>query len=63
MRRFRSPLCWKKGAASHVHLSALPFVKHVKDELAQLGKDYLNRDVGIIGISANEQLRMMHQSR
>jgi len=28
-------------------------VKHVKDELAQLGKDYVNRDVGIVGISSN----------
>lgn len=31
-----------------------PFVKHVKDELAQLGKDYVNRNVGIVGISAND---------
>lgn len=31
-----------------------PFVKHVKDELAQLGKDYVNRDVGVVGISAND---------
>jgi peroxiredoxin len=31
-----------------------PFVKHVKEELAQLGKDYVNRDVGIVGISAND---------
>lgn len=31
-----------------------PFVKHVKHELAQLGKDYINRNVGIVGISAND---------
>lgn len=31
-----------------------PFVKHVKDELAQLGQDYVSRDVGIVGISAND---------
>jgi peroxiredoxin len=31
-----------------------PFVKHVKEELAQLGKDYVNRDVGIVAISAND---------
>lgn len=31
-----------------------PFVKHIKDELAQLGKDYVNRGVGIVGISAND---------
>lgn len=31
-----------------------PFVKHIKDELTQLGKDYVKRDVGIVGISAND---------
>lgn len=31
-----------------------PFVKHIKQELAQLGKDYVNRNVGIVGISAND---------
>lgn len=31
-----------------------PFVKHVQDELANLGKDYINRDVGIVAISAND---------
>lgn len=31
-----------------------PFVKHVQDELANLGKDYTNRDVGIVAISAND---------
>ena len=31
-----------------------PFVKHIKDELTQLGKDYVNREVGIVGISAND---------
>ena len=31
-----------------------PFVKHVKEELGRLGKDYVNRDVGIVGISAND---------
>ncbi len=31
-----------------------PFVKHVKEELARLGKDYVNRDVGIVAISAND---------
>ena len=31
-----------------------PFVKHIKDELTQLGKDYVSRDVGIVGISAND---------
>ena len=30
-----------------------PFVKHVKQELAQLGQDYVPQDVGIVAISAN----------
>ncbi len=31
-----------------------PFVKHVKDELAQIGKDYGDRPLGIVAISAND---------
>lgn len=31
-----------------------PFVKHVQDELAKLGKDYAARNVGIVAISAND---------
>ncbi|MBD0262057.1 MAG: thioredoxin family protein [Tolypothrix sp. Co-bin9] len=31
-----------------------PFVKHIKAELAQLGKDYIPRDLGIVAISAND---------
>ncbi|KAF3883712.1 MULTISPECIES: thioredoxin family protein [Nostocales] len=31
-----------------------PFVKHVKQELAQLGKDYLSKDLAIVAISAND---------
>ena len=31
-----------------------PYVQHVKQELAQLGKDYANKDVGIVAISAND---------
>ncbi len=31
-----------------------PFVKHIQDELAQLGKDYANSDLGIVAISAND---------
>ncbi len=31
-----------------------PFVKHIKDELAQLSKDYVNCNLGIIAISAND---------
>lgn len=31
-----------------------PFVKHVKKELAQLGKDYINNGLGIVAISTND---------
>ncbi|MGK7874794.1 MAG: thioredoxin family protein [Xenococcaceae cyanobacterium] len=31
-----------------------PFVKHVKQELAQIGKDYANKELGIVAISAND---------
>ncbi|MFM2061324.1 MAG: hypothetical protein RLZZ507_994 [Cyanobacteriota bacterium] len=31
-----------------------PFVKHIQTELAQLGKDYFNTDLGIVAISAND---------
>ena len=31
-----------------------PYVKHVQGELARLGKDYADNDVGIVGISAND---------
>ncbi|MEB3828739.1 thioredoxin family protein [Phormidium sp. CCY1219] len=30
-----------------------PFVKHVQDELAAIGKDYSNSNLGIVAISAN----------
>jgi peroxiredoxin len=32
-----------------------PFVKHVQDELARLGRDYAGGDVGIVAISANDE--------
>ncbi|MDA2939097.1 thioredoxin family protein, partial [Acidobacteria bacterium AH-259-A15] len=31
-----------------------PYVKHVQEELARLGKDYNNKEVGVVGISAND---------
>jgi peroxiredoxin len=31
-----------------------PYVQHVKEELARLGRDYGARGVGIVGISAND---------
>lgn len=31
-----------------------PFVKHIKEELVQLGLDYFTSDLGIVAISAND---------
>ena len=31
-----------------------PFVKHVKDELSRLGRDYAAKDIGIVAISSND---------
>jgi peroxiredoxin len=31
-----------------------PYVQHIKKELAKLGKDYANKDIGMVGISAND---------
>ena len=31
-----------------------PFVKHVQDELANLGKEYVSQNVGIVAISSND---------
>ncbi len=34
-----------------------PYVQHVKEELARLGKDYAGKSVGIVAISANDAAR------
>ena len=34
--------------------SHCPYVKHVQTELAQLGKDYLEKSLGIVAISSND---------
>ena len=31
-----------------------PFVQHVKKEIAKIGKDYQNKNIGIVAISAND---------
>jgi peroxiredoxin len=31
-----------------------PYVKHIQDQLAQLGRDYQNTDLGIVAISSND---------
>ena len=30
-----------------------PYVQHIKDELTRLGRDYANREVGIVAISVS----------
>jgi len=35
-------------------VSLLPFVKHIKEELARLGHDYAARDIAIVAISSND---------
>ena len=31
-----------------------PYVQHVKEELARLGRDYAKQDIGIVAISSND---------
>jgi peroxiredoxin len=31
-----------------------PFVQHIKEELARIGRDYAKREVGIVAVSAND---------
>lgn len=31
-----------------------PYVKHVQDELARLGRDYAEKDIGIVAINSND---------
>lgn len=31
-----------------------PYVQHVQDEISKIGKDYQNKDIGIVAISAND---------
>jgi len=44
----------KKGLLVMFICPHCPFVKHVQDELARLGRDYHDRDVAIIAISSND---------
>jgi hypothetical protein len=32
-----------------------PFVRHVQDEIARIGRDYAGNGVGIVAISANDE--------
>jgi thiol-disulfide isomerase/thioredoxin len=47
----------KQGAAAHLVMficNHCPFVKHVADELAAIGRDYLPKDVDIVAINSND---------
>ena len=44
----------KKGLLVMFICQHCPFVKHVQSQLAQLGQDYLDQNLGIVAISAND---------
>jgi peroxiredoxin len=44
----------KKGMVVMFICNHCPYVRHVRDELARFGMDYLNTDLGIVAISAND---------
>lgn len=44
----------KKGLLVMFICRHCPYVKHVQDQLAQIGKDYQDKDIGIVAISAND---------
>ena len=44
----------KKALLVMVICQHCPFVKHVQNELAKLGQDYVNKGLGIVAISAND---------
>ena len=46
-----------EGAAATVIMficNHCPFVKHIREELARLGRDYIGRNVSIVGINSND---------
>jgi peroxiredoxin len=44
----------KKGLLVMFICHHCPFVKHIKEELARLGRDYASSDLAIVGISSND---------
>jgi peroxiredoxin len=51
----RSAAIGQKGLLAMFICRHCPFVKHVQDELARIGRDYSGRGVGIVAISANDE--------
>ncbi len=50
----RKDVAGPKGMLAMFICRHCPFVKHVQDELAKIGRDYAGRGVGIVAISAND---------
>jgi peroxiredoxin len=51
----RKDVAGPKGMLAMFICRHCPFVKHVQDELAKLGRDYAKTGVGIVAISANDE--------
>ena len=50
----RKDVAGPKGMLAMFICRHCPFVKHVQDELARIGRDYAGRGVGIVAISSND---------
>ena len=51
----RKDVVGPKGMLAMFICRHCPFVKHVQDELAKLGRDYAKSGVGMVAISANDE--------
>lgn len=50
----RAEAAGPKGMLAMFICRHCPFVKHVQDEIAKIGRDYAGRGVGIVAISSND---------
>lgn len=50
----RSDFLGKKGLLVVFLCNHCPYVKHIADQLKQIGDDYLPQDIAIVGISSND---------
>jgi peroxiredoxin len=51
----RADVAGPKGMLAMFICRHCPFVKHVQEELAKIGRDYASSGVGIVAISANDE--------
>jgi peroxiredoxin len=51
----RADVAGPKGMLAMFICRHCPFVKHVQEELAKIGRDYAKSGVGIVAISANDE--------